>query len=144
VRDRNPHRKALSNPALPPGRIAYARRDDPTKTNKAQAQGSKKVPKKGKSEGVLPVMSLIHENLQSAWKINERNELCFIFDSHSPARQFQRGTQYSDDLGFPEPGRTTPDNLTETDEPDGGLMPYMARSYSYAPPCLNHQYPRLT
>lgn len=108
--------------------MAKAWKNDPVR-QPAQGQGTKQ-----KSKRVQPVISLIHENLQSAWSTHPKHEMCFIFDSVSPARQFQRGTPYSDDIDFPEPGRTTPDDLTETDDPEsGGWMPYMSRSYTCVP-----------
>lgn len=130
--------KKVQYARLPPKK-AYAWKGGPPKhLTQAKSKNEAAVTRQ-RFPKVLPVTAKIHENLRSAWTVNSKLEMCFKFDYVSPARQFQRGTPYTDDAVFPEPGNTTPDDLTETDNPDcGGWVPYLSRTYTYAlnPPLL--------
>ena len=68
-----------------------------------------------------PVLSLVHPALTTAWQVNRKNKMCFIFDQHSPARRFKRGMVYDEAADFPHD--TCDGNITETDGPGPGWMP---------------------
>lgn len=70
-----------------------------------------------------PYMDLVHPNLREAWKIHRKNPMCFIFDFVYPARQFERGTKYTENGPTPTYGPPPYDDLTEVDE-DGDLAEY--------------------
>jgi hypothetical protein len=55
----------------------------------------------------------------------------FIFDGHTPARQFKRSMPYDSDEEFPPYGTHPWSDLTESDlsGSDGALMPYAPASY---------------
>jgi hypothetical protein len=75
-----------------------------------------------------PITGLIHPALLNSWTINKSVDLCFIFDTVSPARQFKRGVIYNDDDDYPEYDDGAPGDVTETDG-DPPLMPYQPRPY---------------
>jgi hypothetical protein len=50
--------------------------------------------------------------------------MCFIFDAITPARQFKRGMPYQADAEFPDYGPEPWVDLTESDDPTTGWMPY--------------------
>ena len=78
-----------------------------------------------------PISGIIHENLKTAWKINNTLPMCFIFDVVSPARRFKRGMAYDDEVEFPEYDEEKESgNVTETDEGPNGLMPYVHDEYT--------------
>ena len=77
-----------------------------------------------------PISTAIHPNLMSAWRINQALPMHFLFDSTSPARQFKRGMPFDEDKEFPEYDDGDPGDITETDVPPDGLMPYMPREHS--------------
>ena len=71
-----------------------------------------------------PTSTSIHQNLQSAWRVNRRLPMCFIFDSISPARRFKRGMLHSEEADFPIYSDSEAGNVTETDATPA-LMPYL-------------------
>jgi hypothetical protein len=73
-------------------------------------------------------MELVHRNLGSAWKINRNHQMCYIFDAVVPARQWKRGTVYTDDDPWAEYGPPPWPDLTETDDKNT-LKPYYPRKY---------------
>jgi hypothetical protein len=77
-----------------------------------------------------PISALVHHSLTNAWEVNPDMKMCFIFDAVSPARQFKRGTKFSDSKQFPDYDDTRPGDVTET-EGKSSLMPYMPRTYEY-------------
>lgn len=76
-----------------------------------------------------PVERLVHESLSESWKVTRGNQMCFIFDAHSPARQFKRGVPFRQNAEYPIYGKPPYDNLTETDEDEPGLMPFSPCNY---------------
>ena len=78
-----------------------------------------------------PISSLVHECLTSAWVINPKSKLHYLFDVVSPVRQFKRGMPYVEEGQFPEYSPETAGDITETDGGPDGLMPYMPREYLY-------------
>ena len=80
-----------------------------------------------------PIHRLVHKSLRAAWTINSSLPMCFIFDAVSPARRFKRGMPYSDSDAavFPEYNASESGNVTETDGPEPGFMPYVYKQYRY-------------
>ncbi|KAF9641961.1 hypothetical protein BDM02DRAFT_3194173 [Thelephora ganbajun] len=76
-----------------------------------------------------PVGRHVHENLSDGWKINKELPMWFIFDAFSPARQFKRGTPYTDDGEFADYGPESLGDLTETDGEPPGWMPYKPATF---------------
>ena len=65
-----------------------------------------------------PVLSLVSKKLlRTGWKVNRHLQMCYIFDSVSPAQQWKRGTMYTEDDPWATygPGPPWPD-LTESDK----------------------------
>lgn len=76
-----------------------------------------------------PVRELIHENLAGAkWKIY-RHQMCYIFDAVVPARQWKRGTVYTEEEPWAEYGPPPWPDLTETDRLPR-QKPYYPRAYN--------------
>lgn len=71
-----------------------------------------------------PVEKFVHKSLSLGWAINQENPMWYIFDAHSPARHFKRGVPFDEKSEFPMYGKKPYVDLTETDEPPPGLMPY--------------------
>ena len=80
-----------------------------------------------------PIRTIVHRNMGSAWSINKELPMCFIFDSVSPARWFKCGMPYSDSEKIALPVLNDKElksgNVTETDGPEPGLMPYAHDPY---------------
>lgn len=76
------------------------------------------------SEVREPVKKEVHRNLRTAWKVDTGHQMCYIFDSISPARQFKRGTPFDRNKEFPGFGPYPWDDLTDTDGEDPGWMPF--------------------
>ena len=68
-----------------------------------------------------PVTSLISPILATSWRVYQKHDMCFIFDSTSPARRFKRGMIFNEEAEFPED--THDGDVTETDGPSPGWMP---------------------
>ena len=81
----------------------------------------------------LPIRAVVHRSMGSAWRVNKTLPMCFIFDSISPARRFKRGMPFSDSEKVALPILSDKEvgsgNVTETDGPDPGLMPYAHDPY---------------
>ena len=90
---------------------------DPATVNQAKVDG--------------PILALVHRNLRNAWSVNGMLPMCFTFDYISPARRFKRGMLYSDSDKVKLPILTEDElgNVTETDGPPPGLMPYAHNPY---------------
>ena len=90
---------------------------DPATVNQAKVDG--------------PILALVHRNLRNAWSVNGMLPMCFTFDYISPARRFKRGMLYSDSDKVKLPILTEDElgNVTETDGPPPGLMPYAHDPY---------------
>lgn len=73
-----------------------------------------------------PVMALVHKNLKKAWRVDQKNQMCWIFDSVSPARQWKRGCLKTAEEEFVEYGPSPWPELTETDD-DNILQAYFPR-----------------
>ena len=71
-----------------------------------------------------PVEHIVHPKLSQAWTVQQLNPMWFIFDSCTPARHFKRGVPFDEDQEFPAYGPEPYDDLTETDQPPDGLMPF--------------------
>jgi hypothetical protein len=71
-----------------------------------------------------PVIDMVHGHLSDAWKINVGNPMYFLFDYASPARHFKRGMKYRPNVPFPAYSKAPYDDLTETDCPPPGFMPF--------------------
>jgi hypothetical protein len=88
-----------------------------------------------------PVREMVHPCLADAWKVNVGNPMHFIFDTASPARHFKRGMKYRPQLAFPAYGNPPYDDLTETDCPPPGFMPFAPQEVEcvipYLPPMHN-------
>lgn len=108
---RGPPQKTILIPSGPPD---PSRDPAPNETNPANIE--------------QPIMELIHPALLNTWIINKSVNICFIFDTVSPARQFQRGVVYKEDADFPEYNDGALGDVTETDE-NPPLMPYQPRPY---------------
>ena len=76
-----------------------------------------------------PVMSLVHDRMRKAWKVNPLNPMWLIFDAVNPVRTFKIDMPYDEDADFPVYGEDEVDNLTEVDEEPPGLMPYAPLDY---------------
>jgi hypothetical protein len=81
-----------------------------------------------------PDKRYVHKAMLNAWKITRGNPMCFIFDSHSPARQFKRGVPFTDNQDFPLYGRPPHKDLTESDTDTPGLMPFSPCNYKCVSP----------
>ena len=68
-----------------------------------------------------PILGLISPVLARAWRVNQEQKMCFIFDLRSPARRFKRGMVYNEDANFPQD--SCDGDITETDGPGLGWMP---------------------
>lgn len=77
-----------------------------------------------------PVASMVDEKMVNGWKVNECLPMWLIFDVINPVRQYKRGLRYSDRLEFPAYGPEPWDDLTETDDPPRGWMPFAPISYT--------------
>ena len=71
-----------------------------------------------------PVENIVHPKLSQAWTVQQLNPMWFIFDSCTPARHFKRGMPFNEDQEFPAYSPEPYDDLTETDQPPDGLMPF--------------------
>ena len=106
--------------------------DDPqSQSPETDGEGSPPPQESDQAEIRRPSLKLIHPSLRSAWAINKRLPICFIFDAVSPARRFKRGTLFDEDADFPEYDEGESGNVTETDIPPPGLMPYNIADYEY-------------
>ena len=76
------------------------------------------------SEVTGPVDSMVDESMALGWKLNNDHPMWLIFDAINPVRQFNRRMKYHDNKDFPAYGPEPWVDLTETDEPHVGLMPY--------------------
>jgi len=84
-----------------------------------------------------PVMELVHPALANAWKIDNTKEICWIFDVTHPPRQFKRGVVYT---GQEFPAKKPPyGDLTETDDPKNGLLPFAPCKRRYVFPLHNNR-----
>lgn len=74
-------------------------------------------------------MEIVHPSLTNAWRVNSKNEMCWIFDETHPPRQFNRNVLYSPEAEPPIYGPGPPwSYLTETDE-ENKLAQYAPRIY---------------
>ena len=106
--------------------------DDPqSQSPETDGEGSPPPQESDQAEIRRPSLKLIHPSLRSAWAINKHLPICFIFDTVSPARRFKRGTLFDEDADFPEYDEGESGNVTETDIPPPGLMPYNIADYEY-------------
>jgi hypothetical protein len=71
-----------------------------------------------------PIEEEIHENLSTAWKVDTGHQMCYIFDTISPARQFKRGMPFDDDKEFADYAPEPWEDLTDTDNEETGWMPF--------------------
>jgi hypothetical protein len=72
---------------------------------------------------------MVHPALAQGYRIQSSHPMWFIFDYHTPSRQFKRGMKYSDVIDFPAYSKPPYEDLTETDEPPPGLMPFAVPSH---------------
>lgn len=77
-----------------------------------------------------PVIDLVHKNLTNAWRLHPQHQMCYIFDFVTPARQWKRGTRYTEDDPRATYGPAPWPDLTETDE-NGGLQSYYPREFQW-------------
>ena len=68
-----------------------------------------------------PITRLVGPSLATAWRVNQKHDMCFIFDSTSPAHRFKRGMVFNEEANFPED--TQDGEITKTDGPGPGWMP---------------------
>lgn len=145
-------RKSSRPGKQPPSRFSPEKTARKTKTKKTRTTRQKKKPVPSSNEQPLdpsseeyalitdpsevqiPVTGLVHPALVKAWVVFRQNPMWFLFDSTSPARHFKRGVPYDEDKNFPGYGKPPYDDLTETDEPPPGLMPYAPMTYRYVAP----------
>ena len=71
-----------------------------------------------------PVDSMVNQSMVGGWKVNKDLPMWLIFDTVNPVRQFKRGMPYDDDVDFPAYGPPPWDDLTESEDPIIGPMPY--------------------
>lgn len=90
---------------------------DPVEGNGDEDDGSVIIPARIKR----PIIRLVDQTLATAWKVNPKQKMCFIFDAVSPARRFKRGMAFKETIDFPED--TCDGDITETDGPGPGWMP---------------------
>lgn len=76
-----------------------------------------------------PVESLVHQALRDAWMINSRLPMAYIFDSVCPARRWRRGMLFDEQADFPEYDPDYPKELTYTNGPPPGWMPFNVKPY---------------
>ena len=78
-----------------------------------------------------PVGSRILEGMSEAWAISEDFQMCILFDTSNPVRQFKRGTVFDQDDDDPFPDYNPDDSdFTESDE-EGSLQPYKPAEYRH-------------
>jgi len=71
------------------------------------------------------VADLIHDDLRNIkWKLHKSHQMCFIFDYVTPARQWKRGTTYSEADPWVEYGKSPWPDLTETEDEKKPQQPY--------------------
>lgn len=76
-----------------------------------------------------PVTNLVDPALATAWSVNKKHKMAFIFDAINPARQFKRDQLYDDDADDDDafakydPSPESDSDVTECDS-DGDLQPY--------------------
>jgi hypothetical protein len=75
-----------------------------------------------------PIDRFVHKKLRYGWKVHPQHQMCYIFDFVTPARQWKRGTKYTDANPFAFYGPAPWPDLTETDD-DGVLQPYYPREF---------------
>ena len=81
-------------------------------------------------EVIEPVTKLIHISFAEVkWRLYTYHQMCWIFDSVSPARQWKRGTVYTDEDPWAEYGDSPWSELTETDDPRAPQQPYCPREH---------------
>ena len=68
-----------------------------------------------------PIISLVAPALATAWKVNRKHNMCFLFDAVSPACRFKWGMALDEEADFPKD--TYDVDIAETDGPDPGWMP---------------------
>lgn len=75
-------------------------------------------------------MSMVHPALRDpeAWRVENGNPMCFIFDQTYPPRQFKRGTYFNENEDLPIYTATSGGDITETDE-EGDLAPFAPREH---------------
>lgn len=76
-----------------------------------------------------PVLSLVHNQMRNAWKINPLNPMWLVFDAVNPVRTFKIDMPYDDNADFPVFALDEAYNLTEVDNEPPGLMPYEPIEY---------------
>ena len=79
-----------------------------------------------------PIRALIHRNLANTWSINKKLQMCYIFDSVSPARHFKHGMPFSAKADFPILEGDELGNVMDTDVDPPGLMLYTHNPHQYA------------
>ena len=75
------------------------------------------------------VESLVHPALRGAWAINNHLPMAYIFDAVCPARRWKKGMPYDDEADYPDYDSDHPKELTYTNGPPPGLMPFNVKSY---------------
>ena len=86
-------------------------------------------------EVIEPVARLIHDNLgEVKWQVYSNHQMCYIFDSVTPARQWERGSIYSEDDPWAEYGPYPWSDVTETEAPDKPQRPYYPIDHT----CVSH------
>ena len=78
-----------------------------------------------------PVKRLVHKSLGNAWSIRPDHQMWFIFDSHSPARHFKRGTLRQAGAQPPMYDPERFGELTDTDIDPPGWMPFAPAIHRY-------------
>lgn len=80
-----------------------------------------------------PIDKYVHPSMSGAWAISKRFQMCIIFDSVNPLRQFKRNSVFNqnDDDPFPLFNPRKRAEITESDY-EGRLQPYRPVAYMCA------------
>ena len=77
-----------------------------------------------------PVVRLVHPNLANAWEVYKDRKMCWIFDFVTPARQWKRGTKYTQKNPWATYSDLQPDgDITESDAKKYRQKPYFPLKY---------------
>jgi hypothetical protein len=78
-----------------------------------------------------PVNDLVHPLMSKGWTIRPDHPMCFVFDSHSPARRFQPGPPNHPASTLPTGGSEAEQAITEIDDNAPGWIPLAPQGHRY-------------
>src|ERR1700679_1102705 len=78
-----------------------------------------------------PANHLVHPLMAKGWSIRPDHKMCFVFDSHSPARRFQRGSENHPASTLPTHGSEADAYITDTDDEEPGWIPFGPQDHMF-------------